>query len=253
MKHTVGNVLAALVLMCGLSLAGCAGQGTPAAAPENAPSNGTTPAAPASAKTYQVTRCASLDAIAWDAVPAAHIDVNRWNSPVTYPSWAKVVFVEGYGFVARLECEQANPWTECLQDGDPVYHDSALELFISLDRKDYLNVETNALGVSLQQFGPSRQQRQELSHAQGTAFTVEAQREADRWWVTIYLPQEGLARLWPNFDFASLSAGAILYANFYKTGKDPATGQSHYQTWNDVPTEKPDFHQPTYFGTLVLG
>jgi hypothetical protein len=37
-------------------------------------------------------------------------------------------------------------------------------------------------------------------------------------------------------------------ANFYKCGDD--TMQPHYHTWSPVSTERPDFHQPDFFGLL---
>ncbi|MFR4039417.1 MAG: carbohydrate-binding family 9-like protein, partial [Butyricimonas faecalis] len=26
----------------------------------------------------------------------------------------------------------------------------------------------------------------------------------------------------------------------------------HFVTWNPIPTEKPDFHRPEFFGTLIF-
>ena len=48
-----------------------------------------------------------------------------------------------------------------------------------------------------------------------------------------------------------IAEGKLFRANFYKCGdklKIP-----HYLTWNPVPTEKPDFHRPEYFGAIRLG
>jgi hypothetical protein len=42
--------------------------------------------------------------------------------------------------------------------------------------------------------------------------------------------------------------GKTFRANFYKCGD--MLSVPHYVTWNPVGTEKPDYHQPAYFGIL---
>ena len=51
----------------------------------------------------------------------------------------------------------------------------------------------------------------------------------------------------PELEESLLGSGTSR-ANFYKYG-DILT-IPHYVTWNQVGTEKPDYHQPEYFGLL---
>jgi hypothetical protein len=54
---------------------------------------------------------------------------------------------------------------------------------------------------------------------------------------SVFIHHQGL-------QLAQLTANA----NFYKCGDD--TMQPHYLTWSPVSTERPDFHQPDFFGLL---
>ena len=44
--------------------------------------------------------------------------------------------------------------------------------------------------------------------------------------------------------------GLVANANFYKCADDAA--QKHYLSWNPIKTERPNFHQPQFFGTVVF-
>ena len=43
---------------------------------------------------------------------------------------------------------------------------------------------------------------------------------------------------------------SVFKANFYKCGD--MTVKKHYAAWNPVFTEKPSYHQPQFFGQVVL-
>jgi len=44
--------------------------------------------------------------------------------------------------------------------------------------------------------------------------------------------------------------GRRVKANFYKCGDNMKT--PHYLSWNPIGTERPNFHTPDYFGTIVF-
>ena len=102
----------------------------------------------------------------------------------------------------------------------PVWEDSCLECFLSADGQRYMNLEGNANGAMLAAFGPDRH-----------VYTI---------------PAETMKALFG----VELAAGLRLYANFYVCGDQ--TPLPCYGAWSEVETEKPDFHQPKYFGVLVL-
>jgi hypothetical protein len=63
------------------------------------------------------------------------------------------------------------------------------------------------------------------------------------WTITIAVPFEVFFR----HQITKLT-GKTFRANFYKCGDNLTV--PHYVTWNPVGTEKPDYHQPEYFGVL---
>ena len=48
-----------------------------------------------------------------------------------------------------------------------------------------------------------------------------------------------------------LEAGTTLRANVYKCGDDLPV--PHFISWSPIHTPEPSFHQPTFFGEIILG
>jgi hypothetical protein len=104
-------------------------------------------------------------------------------------------------------------------------------------------------------YGPDRKQRnfidaeqieREIQVVSSLGRAPFAQKNGEQSWeMTVVIP----ASLFTNNPFIQLE-NLKAKANFYKCGDD--TEEPHYLSWNPVGTERPDFHQPAFFGDLVF-
>lgn len=133
----------------------------------------------------------------------------------------------------------------------PVYKDSCVEFFVSLDEGGYYNFEFNSTGTCLAAFGKGREGREFLPVVAVDRIRRRAvidrvpERGAVRWALTVAIPLS-------SFVYHNLSSlrGVTCHANLYKCGDD--LPDPHFLCWASVDTPEPDFHQPQYFGTLVF-
>jgi len=138
---------------------------------------------------------------------------------------------------------------------DPVYRDSCFEFFISPDNDDqFYNYEFNCIGTSYLAFGKLRINRQKASTQVVQSIrslsslgnqTFEEKQGDFEWEMTIAIP---LATLFKH-NLKDIK-GKTFHVNFYKCG-DELT-KPHYLAWNNIETEKPDFHRPEFFGKIVF-
>jgi hypothetical protein len=142
---------------------------------------------------------------------------------------------------------------EMTESNQMVCEDSCVEFFVSpADDSVYYNLEFNAIGTCLLGYGTGRHDSRRAPAevisgirrlgSVGTGPKPES-KGSFSWTLTIAFPLE-------TFFHHKVSdlKGKTFRANFYKCG-DKLT-VPHYVTWNPVGTEKPDYHQPEYFGML---
>lgn len=134
-----------------------------------------------------------------------------------------------------------------------VCEDSCVEFFLSPENDGiYYNLEFNGIGTILLGTGTGRadskradpeiiSQIRRLSSAGN--MPVEERTGRYEWTITIAVPFS----VFFHHNIGDLK-GKTLRANFYKCGD--MLSVPHYVTWNPVGTEKPDYHQPAYFGML---
>lgn len=139
-----------------------------------------------------------------------------------------------------------------LEHNSPVCKDSCVEFFIAIEEDtNYYNFEFNPLGTCLLGWGPDRYNRQLLDIK--TIDLIEVKTKIKR------THQNGLTAFnWKIFTKIPLSTFSLnniksfknikAKANFYKCGDN--LSKPHYITWNNIKSEKPDFHLKTYFGNL---
>ena len=135
-----------------------------------------------------------------------------------------------------------------------VYKDSCVEFFISVDNKNYYNLEVNCIGTIHLAYGPGRNDRKfvdpeiikkiEVESSLGNQPFDEKTGNFD-WEMMIRVPVSSFA-----FDNIKSLKGLKATANFYKCGDD--TTEPHYVTWNPVKTENPDYHRPGFFGKVLF-
>ncbi len=200
---------------------------------------------------YPLPLCA--DERAFDALPFCELKSYHWEAVPPYrpPTWAKLAVV-GDDLTARLLCFEAEPRVTYTRRDEPMYKDSCLEFFCAPlpGRDEYLNVECNASGAFLCEFGPDREGRRLVADLTGYSPRVTAFRDCVGglcWGVTVRLSRRFIAKLYgvseAEITFASVRA------NFYKCGDDCAV--PHYLALNPVTTLPPGFHNPACFATFA--
>lgn len=133
-----------------------------------------------------------------------------------------------------------------------VYKDSAIEFFLSFDKKNYYNFECNCIGTPHLAYGPSRENRTfiplPLMGQLTTLPSLDKQPFAEKsggfkWTLTARIPVT-------CFTFHTLTSlsGVQATANFYKVGSGLTV--PHYVTWSPVRTPKPSYHCPEFFGDI---
>lgn len=192
------------------------------------------------------------DTVDFGDAPEALICNYRWVEGYTPYASAKLIYVKGTGLALLMKCREENP--KAIYDNffDPVYRDSALEFFFSLDRikadEDglYLNCEMNSKGTSLIEFGRRKPDHNRLDSITAPP-EIKAFRDGECWCVSTVFTDELIEKLFGR----GLSIGDTFYGNFYKCGDD--TDIPHYGMWSPVMTDTPNFHRPDYFGEFVIG
>lgn len=200
-------------------------------------------------KTYFIESIQNKNEINWNDIPLGFINENGWNSIPKYNCSFQIVFVKKYGFIIKLTANESNPWALYQNDNDPVYLDSCLEAFLMFDDEKYINLETNSLGAKLQCIGKNRSNRCSILDLNISAIS---ENNEDEWSIIIDLPLCKILQMFENLTENDFVEGFSFKGNFYKTGKNPFNGLEHYFMWNKVETPSPDFHQPIFFGNLVI-
>ncbi|WP_422082428.1 carbohydrate-binding family 9-like protein [Ulvibacterium sp.] len=137
-----------------------------------------------------------------------------------------------------------------------VSRDSCVEFFFDpLGDGSYYNFEFSCIGTPHLAYGPDRHTREfippkkierliKIKSSLGN-LPFKEKGGGHQWEMTMILPAELLT----SHKGIKL-AGLRSRSNFYKCGDD--TSEKHYVSWNPVGTERPDFHRPEFFGTLIF-
>lgn len=205
--------------------------------------------------TYTVKTYNSAAEIDWDKVNMAPIDTYKWVNSVEFEAYAQLVYVNNWGFICRMTCMESDPPAQYTQFGDPVYLDSCMEFFAAFDNSNYINIESNSVGAMVCQYGPTKANRRPATDFLSMADMIKTNPVVGEevWTLTIELPLTKLQAFYgKGISDATFVSGYSFKGNFYKIGKDPVTELRHYGMWNEVGTSSPDFHQPNYFGNIVM-
>ena len=205
---------------------------------------------------YRIKTFDSVDAVDWDSVTAASVNNYKWIECEKYETFAKLVYVKGWGFLCQMTCMESSPAATYTTFDDPVCLDSCMEFFAIWDNEseDYLNIESNSIGTMCIGFGMSRDSRRTARRylPLEEMFVMNPVVEDDRWSLTMEIPIEKLQKFYKNITAETFVSGYTFTGNFYKTGGADITGNEHYGMWNEVGTENPDFHRPEYFGKFII-
>lgn len=179
--------------------------------------------------------------------PEFYVDNLLWGTADMPFTKGQIGFLPDTGFLIRMTCMEADPKRDYTENNSPVCRDSAMEAFFMADpektgKRLYLNLEINANGAVLAQYGTFRSGRSFFSEEEIEACHCHTSSKDSSWSVEITLPLSVLERIYPRLE---LTEDSIVYMNFYKISEDPEI--EHYASYSPVLSEEPNFHLPEYF------
>ncbi len=171
-----------------------------------------------------------------------------------YPYIPQVGFSIAYdreGILLQYEVYERFARARYAQSNDPVYKDSCVEFFIAPgEDQSYYNFEFNCAGTCLLGYGAGRGSREALSaeligriDRQTLILPAVNGQSNIGWELTARIPW-GVFVHHPGISFSERHCRA----NFYKCGDE--LPDPHYLAWNNIQSERPDFHLPAFFGSL---
>ena len=184
------------------------------------------------------------------------IDVVNWAA---YPYRPDVHFRIAYSnnqIWLKFYVKEENILAQRTETNSATHRDSCVEFFIDPGQSgDYYNFEFNCIGVTHLAYGPNRGNREfidaelikneiKISSSLGNQ-PFEERRGGHKWEMTVVIP----SAIFVHQNISSLK-DLKANANFYKCADD--SSKKHYLSWNPVETDRPDFHQPPFFGDLVF-
>ncbi len=196
---------------------------------------------------------AHLDAL---GVEFEQVDVANW------PEWNKQtpdaqfrVAHSGDNLIINFKCTENSVAATANDMGWNVWEDACMEFFSQpTDDGIYYNIECNCAGTVLLNGGPTRNERTHASRE--TTMSIKrwaslgrepfAERVGQCTWQVVLLVPASYYFMHQISDFG----GRTIRANFYKCGDK--LQQPHFLSWNPIGTQRPNFHAPEYFGTLVF-
>ena len=191
----------------------------------------------------------------WKVIPVITIDNYLWSENSYKPRVeAKVCYNDQNMFVhfKSYEDEITAKYTKI---NDPVHKDSCVEFFVNLfpcKTNKYFNFEINPIGTMHVGFGAvatrSKLSIEDIRKIQiyfSIPKPITGEYGNDFWEIYYKIPISLFEKYYElNFN----TENAI--GNFYKCGDE--TKYKHYGVWNNIISEKPNFHQPKYFGDLIF-
>ncbi|HEX3007753.1 MAG TPA: carbohydrate-binding family 9-like protein [Bacteroidales bacterium] len=140
-------------------------------------------------------------------------------------------------------------------DNESVWTDSCVEFFFSpVDDGSYYNLEFNCIGTTLIGFGHGKPNREragiditshiERNSSLGTD-TIRTKSGKFSWQLTLIIPLSAFYK----HELTTLS-GLHAKGNFYKCGDE--LKEAHYLSWKPIQFERPNFHLPEFFDTIVF-
>ena len=142
-----------------------------------------------------------------------------WGTKHAPAVTGSIGYVQEDGFYVEMICEESDPLRRYEGLYAPVYLDSAMEAFFHFpfvgkrksEPSPYLNLEFNANGALLAQYGYSRTKRTPLSPEECQSLAYEASLCGDFWKVHFRLPSLFLKRFTESPDFSRKTAFPVIF------------------------------------------
>ncbi len=186
------------------------------------------------------------------ALSAESFTIGCVNWPEQFPGAPQVSFGiahTGTELLLRFKVRERHTLGTVTADNGPVWTDSCVEFFLSLDETGYYNFELNCIGSKLLGF---RKEREKFVHADAAVMDsiktfpslgrrpVGLVGESDPWTLDAVIPATALFRHTIR-NFGGLTARA----NFYKCGDN--LPEPHFLSFAPIQWPKPDFHLEQFF------
>ncbi len=232
--------------MPGFELQGNGAASQPAPAPTLAPAAGGLPELHAKAAPEAPTLDGTLEAL-WKSAPASRFDTDThgdsggpattvqalWTKDALYMAWQ----LEGAG----LNVDTTRP-TDVEREG--LYKEDCVELFLAPkpdQRGHYYEIELGPFGHYFDLDVDKDKKTSDIKWSSGVVLATTRDPAAHRAVIEAKIPAAEIA--------SALRSGARLPLGLFRMeGKAPRK----YLAWSPARTEKPNFHLPAAFGTLVL-
>ncbi len=184
--------------------------------------------------------------IEWRTIPVIPIDQVLWSEDTGIRAQAQLCCHGGCLYVHQNAVEK-DIRAEYTEPMSPVYEDSCLEFFFMHEGdQNYFNFEINPNGCLGAQYGPSGTERTNIVMQDPISFfDIQAGRTPDGWEVFYRIPLAFIRSYAPDFQFTGK-----LFANMYKCGNK--TVHKHFLSWAPIDLERPNFHCPRFFGTMLF-
>ena len=182
-------------------------------------------------------------------VAYAPIDLYPWDETGYTPEGRAYVFYNDEGLHALLCAKEATIAAAETRFCGNVCCDSCLEFFVAPRPEvslSYINMESNILSAMYYSYGESRYDRRKPERLPDGVNPTASAHEGGWWAVCYHVPMSVLKS---EYALDALSTGMEMRANFYHCDE---TIHPNFGSWNPIPVEKPDFHQPEHFGRLIL-
>jgi len=184
----------------------------------------------------------------WNKVPEGKMENFLWGTERYKPkAYFQMCLVKNEGIYIRLRCEEIKPKATHTKSDEPVYKDSCLEAFLKLGKEGYINIETNAKGVYLSEFGKFRENRTFLKEITDVSPIVTPFMTEKEWGNEIFVSETLLYRLYPDFPGM---AQLVFSANFTKCGDE--TEIPHYCSFSPLGEFSKGFHNPDEFAIIIV-
>ena len=216
---------------------------------------------------YRVARMRNNPAIdadwskpAWKEVPAVTLEYYMGDEPIHQPrAQAKLAYDDSHIYLI-WRIEDNFLLAKRTQHQQDVWRDSCAEFFFTPvsdpTELSYLNLETNCIGTKL--FGihvaGGKKERlkpeefQQIVTANSLKAPIDPELASPTTWTLEYrIPFDLIARF---IKIDRPAPGVTWRGNLYKCADE--SSHPHWLTWSRIHNEKPAFHIPKDFGTLVF-
>ena len=189
-------------------------------------------------------------------VEPVSLDFVNWASYPYKPEVTVQLAYNEHAFFIKYQVHEKAILALATDPNGEVWTDSCVEFFISPDNNsNYYNFEFNCIGTALLGFNQpnekvihaSAEQIASIGRVSSLGNLPFAERKGDfDWQLIAAIPFDVLFK----HQFKP-KAGQLIRVNFYKCGDHLSV--PHFLSWTKIDTEQPSFHQPSFFGEIILG